>query len=793
MIVELNGFICQGNIGSKARSLVDLNRYGYKVPTSIALDTNEYLEATKNIKDKINLLLNKVTFNNIEMISKQIKILLERIKIKEITIIEIQKTMQDGESYLFRCSVDGVDEDYSYAGLFPTIMGIDKDNIELNIIECYKSLFSYNSLYYMLKNNIDYSNISMAIIIQKEIKVSKLGYVQTMNPVTLNSSELLIEIVENKKHEKCCYDYIKDEFIYEEPYKLLSKKQMLETIALVKSIQSNLGYPAIIELAYTKNDIYVIQTRELVSILYENQNTILKKQNISSKKFMWSLISSNYNEVIKSYYEDLKLDITPQINPLIFNHCYYNVLNISQILEQYINYDDNYFDSSLSIIGNIPRKNNLSFKLHRLHNSNKKEQKINEFLDQFDEFKNKYKLKYSDYCHNMSKVSAKEIESIWLNLVFFDYKELFTYFLNSQILTFIEKNSIYCLLKDYLSLSEFNELINLEEEMSNYKINYEFNEIVKKIKEDEKAYQYWFSSSTLKILKHYDEQVTNYYHKEFRHFIDNYGYLSYFDMDLSESFYVEDVEDVIRDIKKRLANFKEITNNKEKRTIIDAKLKNSLKAKKYEKYSALINRLQTSLVKLSEIQNYLYKFNFIVKRYTKMLAKTYLNKKVIECESDIWHLDINTIYDYTEGEIGSEEIKKIIEKNKLYYNSYRNFKDIDFMGEIQSTLDKYDYEGIGYSAQIIEGRVRIIKSLQELDTLSSNDILVTKTINNNLLFHLPRIKGIIISNSNLDWCVKDMIRELKIPCILLENCSKKLKDNTQIKADCFSGKIKVLK
>ena len=146
MIVELNGFICQGNIGSKARSLVDLNRYGYKVPTSIALDTNEYLHATKKVKEKINLLLNKVTFNNIEMISKQIKMLLEQIKINETMIIEIQKTMQDEEYYLLRCSVDGVDENYSYAGLFPTIMGINKDNLASSIIECYKSLFSYNSL-----------------------------------------------------------------------------------------------------------------------------------------------------------------------------------------------------------------------------------------------------------------------------------------------------------------------------------------------------------------------------------------------------------------------------------------------------------------------------------------------------------------------------------------------------------------------------------------------------------------------------------------------------------------------
>lgn len=793
MIVELNGFICQGNIGSKARSLVDLNRYGYKVPTSIALDTTEYLQVTKNVKDKINLLLTKVNFDNIEMISKQIKVLLDRIQINETTIIEIQKIMQQDERYLLRCSVDGIDENYSYAGIFPTIMGINKDNLSGNIIECYKSLFSYNSLYYMLKNNIDYSHIAMAIIIQKEIRTSILGYVQTMNPITLNTSELSIEIIENKKHEKCCYDYMQDKFIYEEPYKLLSRKQMLETIDLVKSIQSNLGYPAIIELAYTKNDIYVLQTRELTSILYENQNNILKKQNISPKRFMWSLVSNTYDEVITNFYDDLKLNISSPISPLLFNHCYYNVLNISQIVDQYINYDDNYFDSNLAIMGNIPRRNNLTMKFHRFQNVSKKDKKINELIEKSEIIKKEYQHKYHDYCHKMSKISAKEIESFWLNLVFSDYKELFTYYLNLQIWSFIEKNALYVLLKDTLSLTEFNELINLQEETINYKINCEFNDLVKHIKDDEKAYQYWFSSSTLKILKHYDEQVSNYYHKEFRHFIDSYGYLSYFDMDLSESFYVEDVEDVIRDLKKRLANFTETESNKDIRVTIDNKLKNNLKEKKYEKYSVLINRLQTILVYLSEIQDYLYRFNFIVKRYTKMLAKTYLNKKVIECESDIWHLDINTIYDYTDGEISSEAIKTIINRNKLYYNSYRNFTDIDFMGEIPEVLNTYDYEGIGYSTKIIEGRVRVIKSLQELDTLTNNDILVTKTINNNLLFHLPRIKGIVISNANLMWSVKDTIRELKIPCVLLENCSKKLKDNSNIRIDGLSGKIQILK
>ena len=76
MIVELNGFICHGNIGAKARSLVDLHRNGFKVPTSIALDTKEFFDAIKNIKDKINLLLDRINFDNIEIISKQINYLM---------------------------------------------------------------------------------------------------------------------------------------------------------------------------------------------------------------------------------------------------------------------------------------------------------------------------------------------------------------------------------------------------------------------------------------------------------------------------------------------------------------------------------------------------------------------------------------------------------------------------------------------------------------------------------------------------------------------------------------------
>ena len=53
MVVELNGYVVTSNIGNKAKSIIDLHRYGYKVPTSVAIDTKEYFNSIGKNKEKI--------------------------------------------------------------------------------------------------------------------------------------------------------------------------------------------------------------------------------------------------------------------------------------------------------------------------------------------------------------------------------------------------------------------------------------------------------------------------------------------------------------------------------------------------------------------------------------------------------------------------------------------------------------------------------------------------------------------------------------------------------------------
>ena len=792
MIVELNGFVCHGNIGSKARSLVDLHRNGFKVPTSIALDTKEYFNVIKNIKSKINALLNRLNFDNIEIISKQIKILFENVAFDDNIKDELLKVLHD-DRYILRCSVDGVDESFSYAGLFPKKMGITKDNIFENIIDCYISLFSYNSLCYMLKNEIDYSNISTAIIIQREIKTNILGYVSVINPVTLDSNEMTIIINRDNENEIIYYNKNESKIINKLSCKILGEDRINETIELSKKIQSNLGYPIEIELAYSKNHIYVIQTKEIHGMLYENKDEIWKKKTMSSKEFMYSLVATSYNNVINSFCTDLDISISNNNVVQIFDGCYYNINCISNLIDKLYYFDQEYFNNYFKLEFGIKKNNSIFKRVKRFKYRNYLDNRISFFENNIEQLKEEYHIKYNKYCNEMGIVNANNIEDKWTKLVFEDYNSLYEKYLELKLLVLFEKNRLFKKLKQYITVKEFDELIIIKEKTSNYKILEIYNGLINKIKNDEDSYKYWFSSSTLKILKDFNENKKEYCHSDFKHFIDNYGYLSFFKFDLSESFYVEDVEDVIRDIKKQLANSHAVDDNEEDRKNILKKISDSMISKGYNESFLKIKRLQKLLIELFELKNYVLKFNFIVKRYSKMLSKLYYKRKILNSESDIWFLDIDSIYSYIEGDIDGELLSKKMSNNKLKYNSYRNYSSENTIGYYHENFGKYDFKGIGLTTDIVVGRVRMIKSLKDLDSLENTDIFVTKTINNNLLFLLPRIRGIIISDNYISNSTKTILRELKIPCIILENSSKKLVDNVWIKMDGFNGYIKKMK
>ncbi len=780
MVVELNSFIGIKKVGTKGTSLIDLNRYGFKVPKSIALDTDEYKKIIKQINDSINVLIKKLTFDNIDEISDKIFKLFDQVIVDSKTLKQITNLID--EESIIRISLDNNFE-YSFAGIFKVQDNVTKNNIADSIIKSYRSIFSYNSLYYMLKNKIDYKELEVALIIQKKLSSVFVGNCLTLNPVTLNDHELVININQNKENEQYYYDWQNDNFIFEDKYNLIKKQCLNQIIASVKKIQSHFEYPIEIEFALVNNELFFLQVKKIYNILYDNKTSLWNKQATNLKKLVADLHTFNYDEVIIDINKDFKINTRTENSLILFNTIYTNLLNINKVMTKL---------GSQNYAFNLYNKKTKNFFI-KLNCCRKYKSLTNNFLLNFEDFHHKFNSSYINYCHLMTKTNPTTIEKEWLKLIFKDFSDVYKTITKLKLLNFIGKNLIYNELHQYISFEDFEILLDVGVKNKKEQNKLLLQKLVQKIKKDDDSYHYWFSTSVRKILQDYEKEVTEFYHPEFRDYINNYGYLSFHSIDITEPFYVEDVEEVIYYVKKLLASDIKLKEDSPKQKLVWKQLNKKLSSKKLDKLKEKIFFWHQLIIKQTILEDDYLKYLFLIKRYTKMLANSYLKKKIISEENDIWYLSIYDIYNFIDGEIDSDALTELINKNKIYYKAYYCFDSPNLIGHQEEEKLKVSYKGIGLSNKIVKGQIRMIKNLDELNTLTEKDILVTKTLSVSLLFKLPPLKGIIISNNYLDKNVQTLLREFNIPCLLLSNCSQKLKDKMKVKMDTSLGIVETIK
>lgn len=86
---------------------------------------------------------------------------------------------------------DGVED--SFAGQFDTYLYVTKERLIEKIIECHDSLNSPRIITYCQSKNIDRNQIKVAVVIQKMINSDVAGVGFTVNPITHNTDEVMLE------------------------------------------------------------------------------------------------------------------------------------------------------------------------------------------------------------------------------------------------------------------------------------------------------------------------------------------------------------------------------------------------------------------------------------------------------------------------------------------------------------------------------------------------------------------------------------------------------------------------
>lgn len=101
-----------------------------------------------------------------------------------------------------------------------------------------------------------------------------------------------------------------------------------------------------------------------------------------------------------------------------------------------------------------------------------------------------------------------------------------------------------------------------------------------------------------------------------------------------------------------------------------------------------------------------------------------------------------------------------------------------------------DIKGLSASVGIVEGKVRVIDSIKDINDIKENEILVTKSIDIGWTPVFPIVKGIITEIGGVLSHASIIARELSVPAVVnVENATKILATGEKVLLDANSGII----
>ncbi len=310
-------------VGEKAAYLGEISNDNIHVPPGFVLSTSIYNYFVKQIKDKINEILIKVDytdFNSMNLAYNEISRLFSGLDFPEslknsildayrqigssaeldhpnITdrTMELIKTGRDLPDIVVRVSPTKA---------IPTIIepALNIRGIEQLIVavrNCWAAYFSPRALYLRYQKNIDWQDIEIPIIIQKLISPLKSGDLFTLNPVTNNTEQMLIQtiwgfniggmnnptsLIINKNTHSLIEASINSQqnYIVRDAHEgrlvpkalppdvqnsqILSRGEIDDLSKIALKIESMFNFPQHIEWGIEKERIYILQARKIIDI-----------------------------------------------------------------------------------------------------------------------------------------------------------------------------------------------------------------------------------------------------------------------------------------------------------------------------------------------------------------------------------------------------------------------------------------------------------------------------------------------------------------------------------------------
>lgn len=744
----------------------------------------------------------------------------------------------------------------SFAGQYETFLNIrGAENIFAAIQQCWASLFSERVFSYTAEFSAT-TLPRMAVIIQVMVPAEQSGVAFSIDPTSGNDTHVVIEAVRGlgeglvsghiqpdryiidwyskqiiSNHAAHCAKaiftsnnppYLEERSVSDElaNQSVLTSSEIAEIGILCAKVQSLYGFPVDIEWALHDKQLWLLQARPITSIQFtctDQQWTTanFRDGGVSSHvctPLMWSLYEFVWEQAMPNYLHSVNL-LPPKIpqrwGTMFFARPYWNVGAIKQALARLPGYVEAEFDDDLGIQKNYDgrgyvAKTTLSTALRgarvllALHRSVRKhvvsnrtfhaEQRIRlAALDaiQPDDLSSDT---WPNFYRNLVREGYLQSEGTYFSLVY-----------NNSNYTALFRDKLTKLVPD----NNFPHLIGGLENISHLRQAQDLWELARKL-ENSEYNDIWKNSSNAELLELYRSTNAEAGMIWMREHIHRFKHHSRCELDIRVPRFDEDPTPVFESIKQMLNSphiqspatiaekQKQRFVEEETRTLLSAPL---LSRRRLRKALMMLRELMWLREELRDMSTHYY---YHIRRFSLFLGNRWADAGRIAAADDIFFLSATHILEELE-KAGSIDLPSTVERNRMYYMSFRNFKNPNEVEPPQKSKRKSIVSsngaptGIGCSAGYVEGIARVVKSLDDASRLQQGDILVTHFTDPGWTLKFPLLNGIVTESGGVLSHAAVIAREYGIPAILaVPNATQLISDGQRIAIDGDTGCVNLL-
>lgn len=194
-------------------------------------------------------------------------------------------------------------DDASFAGQQETFLYVlGEEDVMDKIKECWASLYNGRAIFYRREKGFSEENVSIAVVVQKMVNSEKSGVMFTVNPITKDKDQVLVEAawglgegvvsgivtpdnyVIDKNNHTALETYVseKEVMVVRDPSlrgsveqevpeairqsQVLCETEINELAVMAKRIEAFFGKPQDIEWAIERNQLYLLQSRPITTL-----------------------------------------------------------------------------------------------------------------------------------------------------------------------------------------------------------------------------------------------------------------------------------------------------------------------------------------------------------------------------------------------------------------------------------------------------------------------------------------------------------------------------------------------